>query len=391
MSMKRKIPGSVKVLGIAIAVFSVSAVFANYTGLIPKIKKPPPKPSAQKSLPLNPPSAYISTAQNFAQYADGAPEELGSTQCYKDEESVYLRNVFPAAGNTISGNEADNKISLKDNLKIIIRSLPEAVVGGKYNTGLITKGGYPPYKWRLASGRLPEGIYLDEETGALFGIPENCEVAVFTIKVMDDKDNFGLFDFTLAVLKQPETINAGRCLSIMTNSLPDAVVGRDYYKRILAGGGQCPYHWSIVSGVLPEELSLHKESGVLYGAAREKGEGRFTVRVTGRKNDFAEAQFTLSIKTSPLYITTGSLPEVYVGAIYSQRLEAQGGFPPYRWQIIAGSLPDGIGFESHSALLLGIPRKSQKTTFKAKVIDAKQNCDIAEFMINVNKLLTNVS
>ncbi len=394
------------VLGIVIAIFAASVALANFSGLIAKIKKPLFQMVIRKSLPSD--CVYITrepvqneSSQKQAELIQthiipitkpetkkatlkSTKEKPIFTQANKNENSIYSQDVFLAEG-VRNQTETNKNLFVGEDIKIIIKSLPEAIICEKYNTRLTTRGGSPPYKWKLSSGRLPLGIYLDEEAGVLYGMPEKCEVATFTIIVTDDKGSHNLFNFTLVVLKYTNITDAAGPLSIVTNSLTDAIVGRDYYKQMLAKGGWPPYSWVISAGALPKNLCLHNKSGVLYGVPQKEGKAAFTIKVIDRKDNFAQAELTLLIKTSPLYIISGSLPGGCVGLFYSQRLEAQGGFPPYKWQIISGSLPEGISFDSHCALLSGIPQKSQKTAFKVKVTDTEDNYDIAEFMINVNE------
>ena len=56
-------------------------------------------------------------------------------------------------------------------LEITTLSLPPGVVGKPYNVRLEAIGGDGVYRWRIVSGSLPEGLFLNEETGETSGVP----------------------------------------------------------------------------------------------------------------------------------------------------------------------------------------------------------------------------
>jgi len=65
-------------------------------------------------------------------------------------------------------------------------SLAPATVKVKYSATLHAAGGNRPYKWSVASGRLPTGLRL-RPTGAISGKPKVAGVFTFTVKVVDHK------------------------------------------------------------------------------------------------------------------------------------------------------------------------------------------------------------
>jgi hypothetical protein len=54
-----------------------------------------------------------------------------------------------------------------------------------YQDTLVAKGGTPPYKWKIESGNLPDGLLLDSLTGVISGIPLVVDSFDFTVKVTD--------------------------------------------------------------------------------------------------------------------------------------------------------------------------------------------------------------
>jgi Putative Ig domain len=71
-------------------------------------------------------------------------------------------------------------------LTVRTAALPAATVGVPYAAGLSAGGGNPPYRWSLASGRLPRGLHL-RPTGTITGRPRTAGTVVFTVKVTDHR------------------------------------------------------------------------------------------------------------------------------------------------------------------------------------------------------------
>ncbi len=114
-------------------------------------------------------------------------------------------------------------------------------------------------------------------------------------------------------------------LAITTPSpLPNGTVSVPYNQTLAATGGAPPYAWSIVSGSLPDGLSLDANSGAITRTPTSATTATFTVQVTDRIGTTATQQFTLSV-VAPLVITTANpLPDGTVGVSYGVTLEATG-------------------------------------------------------------------
>ncbi|MBN1999147.1 choice-of-anchor D domain-containing protein [candidate division KSB1 bacterium] len=100
-------------------------------------------------------------------------------------------------------------------------------------------------------------------------------------------------------------------LVILTESLPDGSVNDQYNVQLNASGGAPPYKWSLVSGTLPEGLTL-TEQGVINGTLRQSGLYDFTIRVicSGNPNDTKARKLSVKVVGSPGIdeeFTTGTL------------------------------------------------------------------------------------
>jgi len=86
-------------------------------------------------------------------------------------------------------------------------------------------------------------------------------------------------------------------LTIVTDSLPGALAGAPYSATLQAVGGTPPYSWSIVSGGLPDGLSLDPATGVISGIPTQVGSFNFTVQV--QDSVLATDTQALSLQVAP--------------------------------------------------------------------------------------------
>ena len=118
---------------------------------------------------------------------------------------------------------------------------------------------------------------LSEDDGDVFQQPEPAVTAAIRVKLIDNRP------------PMPPTIVA--------ESLPDGMEGEAYSNRLTAKG-TAPITWSIVSGVLPEGLSLNEDTGEISGTPAGEGTEVFTVMAV---NDLGEdiKEFSITITKAP--------------------------------------------------------------------------------------------
>ena len=118
---------------------------------------------------------------------------------------------------------------------------------------------------------------LSEDDGDVFQQPEPAVTAAIRVKLIDNRP------------PMPPTIVA--------ESLPDGMEGEAYSNRLTAKG-TAPITWSIVSGVLPEGLSLNEDTGEISGTPAGEGTEVFTVMAV---NDLGEdiKAFSITIAKAP--------------------------------------------------------------------------------------------
>jgi len=77
--------------------------------------------------------------------------------------------------------------------------------------------------------------------------------------------------------------------------LPDGVIGRSYRFAIEPETGAPPYQFSLISGTLPDGLTLGSESGLIQGEPTERSVAQFTVQVVDVGGNVGEIEGTIKV------------------------------------------------------------------------------------------------
>ena len=246
---------------------------------------------------------------------------------------------------------------------ITTSSLPNGQVSVAYDQPLTASGGTSPYSWSLASGTLPEGLFV-ASGGAIQGTPTQAGIFTFSPRVTDVTGLTATRELTIAI--------DSTGISITTPTpLTAGIIGTAYSRPLAGSGGAQPYSWAVVAGQLPPGITLNATTGVLSGTPTTIGTSSFTIQMTESGNmGIASKAFTLAINPVPLVITNADpLPGGIVGRAYSQPFSATGGTSPYTWSIQSGALPPGLTFSS-GGVLSGTPTTVGSSTFTVRVADA---------------------
>lgn len=167
-----------------------------------------------------------------------------------------------------SGQEATRQLDLMvlEPLAVVPIDLPAATQGRDYASQLVATGGDGVYGWSVESGALPPGMSLTGG-GALTGTPEDGGTFTFTVQVTDGADRVATRSLSLTVQRAP---------TIQTTGLPPGDVGGPYTAQLTATGGTGTYSWSVITGALPDGLTL-SAAGVVSGTPTALGSASFTV------------------------------------------------------------------------------------------------------------------
>jgi MYXO-CTERM domain-containing protein len=188
-----------------------------------------------------------------------------------------------------------------------------------------------------------------------------------------------VLDPALAVAELDESDNIGRSadrvvvssteVAILTEALPEAILGQGYSTRVRAAGGSGTFTFALASGRLPAGMLFAEDTGELTGIPLEVGTFTLEVEATsGSVSGSRALDLQVLDPTYPLVIGTRSLPDATLGSDYVVSLVAVGGVQPYTWRITEGSPPDGLGL-APDGTLFGSPSEAGFTNFGVEVRD----------------------
>lgn len=241
-------------------------------------------------------------------------------------------------------------------VSITTEHLPSAVQGVAYEKHLTAEGGDGSYSWSLVDGALPDGLDLSAD-GVIHGSPAQAGAVTFTLRVESGDDQKADRSYTLSV--------DGHSVSIVTEELPDAVIGERYAEAVVAEGGDGTWTWYLVEGRLPPGLSL-TDGGVIEGTPTDDGDFVFVVKARAGTGDFARRELALTVTGNPVVVTTESLPSGTVRVSYRAVLGAEGASGEYRWSIVEGALPAGLAL-SADGVIDGVPEEVGTSAFTVRV------------------------
>jgi len=167
---------------------------------------------------------------------------------------------------------------------VAVTSLPAGNINTAYSGTLAASGGQVPYTWSISAGTLPSGLMITPATGIISGIPTVAGTSSFTVQVKDANQ-------TAATKSLAITLYAP--LAVSTASLANGFTASAYSQSLAASGGLTPYTWSVISGTLPDGLTLNAATGVISGEPLTKGISTFTVQV--KDAQLTEVSKSLSI------------------------------------------------------------------------------------------------
>lgn len=152
---------------------------------------------------------------------------------------------------------------------------------------LTARGPAPPFAWAVVTGELPPGVTVAPNTGVVSGTPTQAGTYAATIAATDADGHSGTTTLSIAVVDP---------LAIVTDTLPDGVVGQSYLVPLEATGGQPPYAWGWYGNPVPG-LQVDNQTGILSGVPEAPGTYETGVFVSdSRPGVFTTRAFTLVVK-----------------------------------------------------------------------------------------------
>jgi hypothetical protein len=162
--------------------------------------------------------------------------------------------------------------------------------------------------------------------------------------------------------------------TVSTTSLSPAEANLPYSTTLMATGGTPPYrHWLVVSGTVPEGLTLNASTGVISGSANTSS--TFTVSVQDSTGTASAASQSLTIPViPPVAISTTFLPGATLGTAYSATLAATAGVSPYSGRTVSsGGLPPGLTLNAATGVISGAPTAAAGSPYQFGVTTQDSN------------------
>jgi hypothetical protein len=301
---------------------------------------------------------------------------------------IYLCNIIVTDSKGISA-EKMFYLEVYAPLTIPTYFIADAYVDKPYSQDIEVKGGYGRKNWKCASP-LPTGLTFNVNTGVISGLPTQSYPPFFTvnIQVKDALDNIAQKSFPMEVL--------GRSVKMIANEIYNGYAGINYIANLYPSWGKPKYFWELSSGSLPNGLALNTANPLnpqITGIPEQTGSFTFEIQLTDSSTPqgaVIEAfGITISeIAADKITIITPHLKEAiikrddfgeFVPNSYLEYIIARGGNSGYQFDIIKGTLPDGLTLNSENGMITGTITPSSKTTdFTVRAMDAEKkvkHCD----------------
>lgn len=299
----------------------------------------------------------------FALISGTLPEGLTLTSSGEITGTPRLAGIFSILVRVTDANnfaaELTFQLELTPPAIAIIADLRDGRVNRDYDGTITATGGAAPLRYSVTSGQLPDGVYLDADSGLLSGAPNAPGVATFTVTATD-ANGFS------ASITRSVTIASNVGTATMPVSLVDGMVGNDYPDSLAASGGTSPYRYAVTAGALPDGLTLDPNSGDITGQPIAPGRSTFTIAVTDSADLVNQQTYELVIAAPPIAIEADP-PAAEAGRPYSANVALTGGTAPY--QFVLQNAPPGLSIDD-TGRISGTPTQPGRYNFTVVVTDA---------------------
>jgi hypothetical protein len=187
--------------------------------------------------------------------------------------------------------------------------------------------------------------------------------------------------------------NGPQPLTLDQFTLAQGAIGVPYRQLLIASGGQTPYTWTISAGSLPPGLTLQSD-GVINGTPTQvngvtyPSTYNFTAKVTDSQTPTAAFNTVgTSITINPiLTFPPATLSPGVVNGQYSATVTAANGVSPYTYNVVFGSLPDGLTLSSSgttAGVISGTPTTAGTFNFTIQATDSVSETATESFTITI--------
>ncbi|MBQ7560937.1 MAG: putative Ig domain-containing protein [Synergistaceae bacterium] len=280
--------------------------------------------------------------------------ELDSTGIISGIPTQTGKFNFIIQVNNSYGSDSQNfTLTIKAAAPVITsETLSDGKIGEYYNSELQATGS-TPLKWSI-SGQFPKGLKLNASTGQITGTPTKAGTFTFTAKVKNSGGNDSK-SFTIEISLPDNAVPV-----INDDSLINPEAGK-YYSHQFTAAGINPITWTKIAGQIPSGLKLNK-SGLLAGTPKQSGEFDFTIKAA---NKYGNDTKSYTLRITPVIITS-KLNSGIFNKSYSAALSVQGSKSNIIWQVVSGSLPEGLKLNESTGKISGKPTSSGEYNFTVR-------------------------
>ena len=245
-------------------------------------------------------------------------------------------------------------------LAISTGTLPSGTVGVAYSSTIGVTGGTAPYSCSITSGTLQAGLTLGANC-LVSGTPTVAGTVNLVVKATDSANPALTTTGPVAL-----TINPAVALAI--GNPPVGIVGVVYNNPIPITGGTGPYTCHLVSGSLPNGLSLN--NCTVVGTPITSGPITFMVGVVDSSNPpvSGSGPVTITINNPAPTLTLGNPTTATVGTPYTGVIPVSGGTAPYTCTLNSGVVPAGLTLTN--CTLSGTPTTALTSTLNVTATDS---------------------
>lgn len=266
-------------------------------------------------------------------------------------------------------DDMGNVATLADAIEVFTSPVISGTVGnqaeltiGYADSSLSASGGKAPLAWTIAGGTLPPGMSINGGNGAISGTPTTAGTYFFTVRVTDALGRTYDSNQTIIVREKVVISTGPSQTATRTVSYPAGTSS--------AANGWSAYTWAISAGSLPPGLSLNASTGAITGTPTVTGNYSFTLRVTDALG--AQAFHTTTIYVVNPVSLGESMPNATVGVNFDYQINVAGGWGPFTYSVVAGSLPTGLNLGSVNGghgRVFGIPSAAGTYNFTVRCTD----------------------
>ncbi|MGA2601745.1 MAG: putative Ig domain-containing protein, partial [Bryobacteraceae bacterium] len=243
--------------------------------------------------------------------------------------------------------------------------IPNVIQGQTFSLPFSATGGSGSYAWSFSGPTFASLSQASGSSTALAGTAPGLGIFPFSVTVTDTLNAALTAVYTCS-------LQVAAPITLLTQTLPNAVVGQQYpATKLSVSGGSPPLTFKVTAGNLPPGLQLDSGSGSISGTATQTGTYSFTVTVTDSANGSSSQGFNI-LAVAPLMNTTACpLPAGRELESYNAPLTATGGTGQYVFSISGSTLlPPGLVLNQNA--ITGTPEGPSSTALSIQVSSGSQ-------------------